>query len=152
MLSSPVYAESHPRLLGSSSRFFKIPRARPLLSRQHPASVNPLSATLMKPPASVANKRLTEKLTPLDATLTKNRGVGATHRWISFAHLAFSGMPQCGGRSLRRQNAMHGGNRGNWLESAPEPFLGGSNRTFGPRRYRLSGQYVLGLLPAARNK
>jgi hypothetical protein len=34
-------------------------------------------ATLMNSPGSVANKRLTEWLTPLDATLTKNRGVGA---------------------------------------------------------------------------
>jgi hypothetical protein len=48
----------------------------PLLSRQRTAPVNPLSATLMKLPASVANKRLTAKLTPLAATLTKNRGVG----------------------------------------------------------------------------
>src|SRR5216684_1419181 len=47
-----------------------------LLSRQHNALVSPLAATLMNLPASVANKRLTGKLTPLDATLTKNRGVG----------------------------------------------------------------------------
>jgi hypothetical protein len=31
-------------------------------------------------PASVANKRLTSQLNPLDATLTKNPGVGDTHR------------------------------------------------------------------------
>src|SRR5580704_690318 len=101
MLSSPVYLESHPRpclthaepafppaflhllslqrssvptifdltLLGS-------PHPNPLLCCQQSAPVNRLAATLMKLPVSVANKRLTEKLTPLPATLTKNRGPG----------------------------------------------------------------------------
>ena len=45
-------------------------------SRQPFAYVSPLDATPMDPPASVANKGLTERLTPLDATLTKSRGVG----------------------------------------------------------------------------
>src|SRR5713226_5843675 len=45
------------------------------LSRQHFTPVSPLVATLMGLPASVANKRLTTGLSPLDATLTKNRGV-----------------------------------------------------------------------------
>jgi hypothetical protein len=36
--------------------------------------LNPLDATLMCLPASVANKRLTPQLNHLDATLTKNRG------------------------------------------------------------------------------
>src|SRR5713101_6051920 len=44
------------------------------LPRQQSASVSPLAATLMDLPASVANKRLTVGLSPLDATLTKNRG------------------------------------------------------------------------------
>src|SRR6266851_3940051 len=39
-------------------------------------ALSPLAATLMDLPASVANKRLTVGLTPLDATLTKNRGWG----------------------------------------------------------------------------
>jgi hypothetical protein len=47
-----------------------------LLPRQHFASISPLAATLMDLLASVANKRLTAELNPLDATLTKNRGVG----------------------------------------------------------------------------
>src|SRR5713226_3262131 len=38
--------------------------------------LSPLDATLMGSPASVANKRLTVWLNPLDATLTKNRGWG----------------------------------------------------------------------------
>jgi len=38
-------------------------------------ALTPLAATLMDLPASVANKRLTTWLTPLDATLTENRGV-----------------------------------------------------------------------------
>ena len=45
-----------------------------LLSRQHFVRVSPLAATFMHLPASVANKRLTVELTPLAATLTKNRG------------------------------------------------------------------------------
>ncbi len=47
-----------------------------LLSRQHFVRVSPLAATLMDFPASVANKRLAAGLNPLNATLTKNRGVG----------------------------------------------------------------------------
>jgi len=38
--------------------------------------LSPLAATLVDLPASVANKRLTARLNPLDATLTKNTGVG----------------------------------------------------------------------------
>src|SRR6266851_5086026 len=45
----------------------------PLLSRQQLSSLTPLAATLMDFPASVANKRLTAGLNPLDATLTENR-------------------------------------------------------------------------------
>src|ERR1700730_15315163 len=45
-----------------------------LLSRQQLASASPLSATLMNLLASVANKRLTLGLSPLDATLTKAEG------------------------------------------------------------------------------
>jgi hypothetical protein len=47
---------------------------RPFLSRQQPALLSPLAATLADLPASVANKRLTAILSPLAATLTKNRG------------------------------------------------------------------------------
>ncbi len=49
---------------------------KPLLSRQHFAPISTLAATLMDIPASVANKRLTAWLSPLYATLTKNRGEG----------------------------------------------------------------------------
>src|SRR5713226_6761433 len=48
----------------------------PLPSRQPSAPVSPLAATLIDLPASVANKRLTVRLSSLDATLTNNRGVG----------------------------------------------------------------------------
>ena len=37
-----------------------------------------LESTLMKPPVSVAIKELTGSLNPLDATLTKNKGVGVS--------------------------------------------------------------------------
>jgi hypothetical protein len=101
MLSSPVYAEFHPRPPVSHSRAFsnsfffspafndstdqhpsdiqtppKTRHLKALLSRQHRAPLSPLTATLMHHPVSVANKRLTENLTPLDATLTKNMGEG----------------------------------------------------------------------------
>jgi len=58
-------------------------RPKPLLPRQHFAPLSPLAATLMKIPASVANKRLTPRLNPSDATLTKNRGEGQTVQIIS---------------------------------------------------------------------
>jgi hypothetical protein len=50
---------------------------KPAPARPEERSVTSLDATLMEFPVSVANKRLTEKLTPLDATLTKNAGGGA---------------------------------------------------------------------------
>jgi len=103
MLSSPVYAKSHPRPPVSHPRLSSISSRHPqpsnlptcehaddvqtpatsphlsaLLSRQHTAHVNPLTATHMNLSASVANKRLTAKLTLLDATLTKNWGVGVS--------------------------------------------------------------------------
>src|SRR6266571_1875590 len=52
------------------------PHPKALLSSQQPAPISPLAATLMDSPASVANKRLTVELSPLDATLTKNTGGG----------------------------------------------------------------------------
>jgi hypothetical protein len=42
-------------------------------------ALSPLAATLIDLPASVANKRLTVSLNPLDATLTKNAGRGASY-------------------------------------------------------------------------
>src|SRR5260370_16523926 len=56
-----------------------------LLSRRQPASISPLAATLMDLLASVANKRLTAELNPLDATLTKNRGVGGFFPFSNFS-------------------------------------------------------------------
>jgi hypothetical protein len=52
----------------------KSSRPSQLLSRQQSDPVSPSAATLMDLPASVANKRLTVGLSPLDATLTKNKG------------------------------------------------------------------------------
>src|SRR5712692_2314850 len=45
-----------------------------LVSSLPTIALSPLAATLMDIPASVANKRLTARLNPLDATLTKIRG------------------------------------------------------------------------------
>jgi len=48
---------------------------------------SPLAATLIDLPASVANKRLTVSLNPLDATFTKNRGRPALSPYASFTSL-----------------------------------------------------------------
>src|SRR6266446_8634861 len=71
-----------------------------LLSRQHFVRISPLAATLMDLPASVAYKRLTPELTPLDATLTKNRGVGAprgtpSSASVKIAVLSFHALTNC---------------------------------------------------------
>src|SRR6266446_10763507 len=71
-----------------------------LLSRQHFVRISPLAATLMDLPASVAYKRLTAELTPLDATLTKNRGVGAPRGTppsasVKIAVLSFHAVTNC---------------------------------------------------------
>ena len=47
-----------------------------LTRRDLSRALTSLAATLMDIPASVANKRLTAWLNPLDATLTKIRGGG----------------------------------------------------------------------------
>jgi hypothetical protein len=77
VLSFLVYPEPHPRQPVIPSQTLEIfpPRTVTYFATAHP--VSPLSATLMELRASVANKRLTENITPLDATLTKNWGEGA---------------------------------------------------------------------------
>ena len=45
-----------------------------LLSCQHAVRVSPLAATLMNLPASIANKRLTVEISPLDSALTQKQG------------------------------------------------------------------------------
>jgi len=64
-------------LLVACSSNFVHPYPTRLPSCQHLAPVTPLNATLVSYPVSVDYKRLTEKLNPLDATLTKNTGWGA---------------------------------------------------------------------------
>src|SRR5712664_233267 len=59
---------------------------RTFLSRQQSAPISPLAAILLKSPTSVANKRLTRLLSPLAATLTKNRGRGVL--WLTRSLLA----------------------------------------------------------------
>ena len=57
---------------GNPSNSFKPSCPRRSLPRQHFGPISPLAATLIDLPTSVANKRLTVRLNPLDATLTKN--------------------------------------------------------------------------------
>jgi hypothetical protein len=66
----------------------KSPHPSELLSRQQSTPVNPLAATLMDLPASVANKRLTAGLSPLNATLTKNGGEGALSTSQRLSHIS----------------------------------------------------------------
>src|SRR5467141_3097528 len=62
----------------STSNFQPPALQRSNLQTFHPSNPpSPLAATLMDLPASVANKRLTVWLSPLDATFTKNKGEGA---------------------------------------------------------------------------
>ena len=70
--ASPLMASRRAVIL-TSSRFS---HPTQLLSRQQSAPVSPLTATLMNLSASIANKELTENLSLLDSTLTKNRGEG----------------------------------------------------------------------------
>src|SRR5713226_9873141 len=58
-----------------------------LLSGRHGIRVSPLAATLTAFLASVANKRLTVGLSPLDATLTKNRGEGVLLLLVRTGHI-----------------------------------------------------------------
>src|SRR3981189_3744566 len=61
-----------------------------LLSRQQSALVSPLAATLMNLPASGANKRLTVRLNPLDATLAKKGFTSFKPRVFLFPRHALS--------------------------------------------------------------
>src|SRR6266849_656112 len=69
-----------------------------LLSRQHPAPISPLAATLMDLSVSVANKELTRLLSPLDSALTKNRGGGG----VMVNQLSPANNSQSGTRSSQR--------------------------------------------------
>jgi hypothetical protein len=77
---------------------------RPLLSRQHSAPVSPLAATLTNRPASIANKRLTTKLTPLNITLTKNKGAGVALQLSAFLR---SNVQRCNSFSVTSLAAPH---------------------------------------------
>jgi hypothetical protein len=84
---SPAFNDStdqHPNAIQSPP---KACHTGSVLSRQHRAPLSPLPAILMDHPASVANKRLTKNLTPLDATLTKNRGEGCTQSFTPFRQI-----------------------------------------------------------------
>jgi len=65
-------------MLARQTVLLTAPTVGPRLPRfaQFLCNVSPLAATLMDFPTSVANKRLTEGVSPLDATLTKNGGWG----------------------------------------------------------------------------
>src|SRR5258706_9481521 len=52
-----------------------------LLSGQQLSRLTSLAATLVDSTASVANRRLAARLTPLDATLTKN--MGGSRLWLT---------------------------------------------------------------------
>jgi hypothetical protein len=92
--------------------------SRMVLRDEEPAPVRPeersvtsLDATLMELPVSVANKRLTENLTPLDATLTKNTGGGEHIEKLYW-------LPKAARRSLHYPSSQHaetGSRRRSWM-------------------------------------
>src|SRR5712692_3361141 len=63
-----------PGVWAYSSHFGTRRRVDVPTCRRFPVLLSPLPATLMHLPASVANKRLTARLSSLDTTLTKKRG------------------------------------------------------------------------------
>jgi hypothetical protein len=75
MLAIPIALLTPPNRCAFARSLREVsPRPTQFLSCQYHYPINPLDATLMDLPASVVNKRLTSKLTPLNATLTKNWG------------------------------------------------------------------------------
>jgi len=94
MLSFHVFVATHPRLSPRSENVQTCghsdvqtsftPNSLPRHTSEN-SPVSSLAATLMDLPASVANKRLTTRLSPLDATLTKNRGVTLQVKYFSLS-------------------------------------------------------------------
>src|ERR1700694_562616 len=84
MLSFHVFVDTHPRrsprsenvqTCGHSAVQMSFPPTSLPCHTSENSPVSSLAATLMNLPASIANERLTAWLSPLDAILTKNRGV-----------------------------------------------------------------------------
>ena len=71
--------------LALSPAAFPLLPARTPLVRPNSSQLNLLDATLTHHLTSVASKELTENLTPLSATLTKNTGVGLRPHWLWIA-------------------------------------------------------------------
>jgi hypothetical protein len=142
MLFFPVYIESDPRpIVASPLRpvVFSPRRYNVQMRSMHPEciygtcqrsydphSATPLSATLMNLPASVANKRLTLRLSPLDATLTKNIGVTS---FQTKAFLCSGPTPESFRRAFRIPSATPGlsdppfGSRTNLRDAGPLALL-----------------------------
>ena len=95
--ASPFMASRRAVILTSSRSSHPIQ----LLSRQQPAPISPLAATLMDLLASVANKELTRSLSLLAATLTKKGGWGpppcdvSAFNPSSSLHLSFHALTNC---------------------------------------------------------
>ena len=89
MLFFPVFANQDPNL----STFSAPAALRPQFRDRYEKSVaaTPLAATLVNLPASVANKELAGSLSPLNSTLTKNRG------WEGMVNQATTGRSIGGG-------------------------------------------------------
>jgi len=98
-LCSPLlFTSVPPHFLGSRSPYPPAPIEDP-----DPVgttiALSPLAATLMDLHASVANKRLTSWLSPLDATLTKNGGWGQSraifHLTVQLSTVDCQPLPPC---------------------------------------------------------
>src|SRR5712692_11229355 len=71
----PLYSPAHLPLTPLECTLTERHRVLPVFSRSCPPS-STLESTLPNSPMSVDSKWFPEMLSPLDATLTKNRGVG----------------------------------------------------------------------------
>ena len=80
ILSNALFGQS-TQMLASG------PPPTPFLSCKHSAPINHLESIFAKAPVSVDSKKLTEHLSPLSATLTKNPGGGKPTPTILFSRL-----------------------------------------------------------------
>ena len=157
MLFFHVFVATHPRLSPRSENVQTCghsdvqtsftPNSLPRHTSEN-SPVSSLAATLMDLPASVANKRLTTRLSPLDATLTKSGGLPPS------SQIFFSLLPHPDVRTFRPADApaclriipfiffilqthLHNGRCSTLLESIPCGHFSSRRRVYPLRNSRL---------------
>jgi hypothetical protein len=107
-------------------------RDLPVFGR-NPSHSSPLDATLIRVLLSVDSKRLREKLSSLDATLTKNQGEGAAFSW-AFRYSVDSASPIAGDRLWCHNPPWYEKSRQPRETNSPVPVSKISERTSGTSR------------------